>query len=117
MDAAFLYIETDTLPQHVLGIMLLDAEGSQGRFTQERFREITEQRLHLMPAFTRRLAQVPLNLDHPYWVPQTDVDLDEHIGVLPCPAPGDLRALGDLCLLYTSPSPRDRQKSRMPSSA
>ena len=25
--------------------------------------------------------------------------------------------LPDLCLLYTSPSPRDRQKSRMPSSA
>ena len=27
----------------------------------------------------------------------------------------DLRSKG--CLLYTSPSPRDRQKSRMPSSA
>ena len=27
------------------------------------------------------------------------------------------RRLGELCLLYTSPSPRDRQKSRMPSSA
>ena len=26
-------------------------------------------------------------------------------------------ALSILCLLYTSPSPRDRQKSRMPSSA
>ena len=25
--------------------------------------------------------------------------------------------LGRICLLYTSPSPRDRQKSRMPSSA
>ena len=25
--------------------------------------------------------------------------------------------MGDACLLYTSPSPRDRQKSRMPSSA
>ena len=25
--------------------------------------------------------------------------------------------LGESCLLYTSPSPRDRQKSRMPSSA
>ena len=25
--------------------------------------------------------------------------------------------LCDICLLYTSPSPRDRQKSRMPSSA
>ena len=29
------------------------------------------------------------------------------------PEPTDLR----ICLLYTSPSPRDRQKSRMPSSA
>ena len=28
-----------------------------------------------------------------------------------------LFVLGDICLLYTSPSPRDRQKSRMPSSA
>ena len=27
------------------------------------------------------------------------------------------RALREDCLLYTSPSPRDRQKSRMPSSA
>ena len=25
--------------------------------------------------------------------------------------------INELCLLYTSPSPRDRQKSRMPSSA
>ena len=29
----------------------------------------------------------------------------------------DLRQVGESCLLYTSPSPRDRQKSRMPSSA
>ena len=27
------------------------------------------------------------------------------------------RRISDACLLYTSPSPRDRQKSRMPSSA
>ena len=26
-------------------------------------------------------------------------------------------AVNSICLLYTSPSPRDRQKSRMPSSA
>ena len=29
----------------------------------------------------------------------------------------DIRAESYFCLLYTSPSPRDRQKSRMPSSA
>ena len=30
---------------------------------------------------------------------------------------GDCEILAEFCLLYTSPSPRDRQKSRMPSSA
>ena len=29
----------------------------------------------------------------------------------------DWWVIADICLLYTSPSPRDRQKSRMPSSA
>ena len=32
-------------------------------------------------------------------------------------APLAVTALSGVCLLYTSPSPRDRQKSRMPSSA
>ena len=31
--------------------------------------------------------------------------------------PGIIFGLSKYCLLYTSPSPRDRQKSRMPSSA
>ena len=30
---------------------------------------------------------------------------------------GDLIQIDKICLLYTSPSPRDREKSRMPSSA
>ena len=30
---------------------------------------------------------------------------------------GETADLDEICLLYTSPSPRDRQKSRMPSSA
>src|SRR5678810_1401201 len=36
------------------------------------------------------------------------------------PGPGDMYSIGcvsNICLLYTSPSPRDRQKTRMPSSA
>ena len=31
--------------------------------------------------------------------------------------PDDQTDLADICLLYTSPSPRDRTRSRMPSSA
>ena len=32
-------------------------------------------------------------------------------------AAGTLTEIPDICLLYTSPSPRDRTRSRMPSSA
>ena len=39
------------------------------------------------------------------------------IGLILSSKPADRRALIEDCLLYTSPSPRDRQKSRMPSSA
>ena len=34
-----------------------------------------------------------------------------------CDLTGAILELAAICLLYTSPSPRDRQKSRMPSSA
>ena len=37
-------------------------------------------------------------------------------GILPI-NDGDIEYLGKSCLLYTSPSPRDRTRSRMPSSA
>ena len=54
----------------------------------------------------------------------TDISLGETVleaGQMLSPAKiGILAALGinnTICLLYTSPSPRDRQKSRMPSSA
>ena len=51
---------------------------------------------------------------------------DARVEVMPIPqltAPGTVETRSQLgsflyhCLLYTSPSPRDRQKSRMPSSA
>ena len=38
---------------------------------------------------------------------------NEHCGAFGC----DSYDISGTCLLYTSPSPRDRQKSRMPSSA
>ena len=39
------------------------------------------------------------------------------VGAALRPRPWSSRLASWICLLYTSPSPRDRQKSRMPSSA
>ncbi|MCW2673995.1 MAG: wax ester/triacylglycerol synthase family O-acyltransferase [Frankiales bacterium] len=109
MDASFLYIESPSMLQHVLGVMLFDAAGSEGRFSVERFRQGLRDRLHLMPAFSRRLVEVPLHLDHPYWVHDEDVDLDEHLRTTTCPAPGDLEALGRLVGdIGSRQLPRDR---------
>ena len=56
-----------------------------------------------------------------YVAPQNDAKQTVlQIGAIPDQNPEKLNRLyGTLstCLLYTSPSPRDRQKSRMPSSA
>ena len=43
--------------------------------------------------------------------------LNERYDLSNRPANGVTMSRGKACLLYTSPSPRDRQKSRMPSSA
>ena len=44
-------------------------------------------------------------------------DIDDLLEGLDGVLEDGLDRLHDTCLLYTSPSPRDRQKSRMPSSA
>ena len=109
MDASFLYIESPTVQQHVLGVMLLDAAGSEGGFSTDRFRKVMEQRIHLMPSFERTIVEVPLHLDHPYWVHDHAVDLDEHLNTATLPAPGDLHALGRLVgEIGSKVLPRDR---------
>jgi WS/DGAT/MGAT family acyltransferase len=94
MDASFLYIESKQMPQHVLGLMLLDAGAPESQYSYQRFRQVLLERAHLLPAFQRRLVTVPLALDHPYWAQVSDFDVDEHLHLVTCPAPGDTRAVG-----------------------
>ena len=44
------------------------------------------------------------------------LDLRELLRALPLPTGGSIKVV-EACLLYTSPSPRDKRQSRMPSSA
>ena len=53
------------------------------------------ERLHLLPTFRWRLVQVPLGLDHPYWVDDPSVEVDYHVRELALPSPGDDRQLAE----------------------
>ena len=80
-DAAFLYLETASTPMHISSIYVLE-----GELAFEKVLEHFESRIHLLPSFRQRLAQVPFNLAHPMWVDDPEFDLRNHVRHLELPA-------------------------------
>ncbi|MEA3055937.1 MAG: diacylglycerol O-acyltransferase / wax synthase [Actinomycetota bacterium] len=79
MDASFLYLETPTSHMHVAGTNIYDPTGMAERWDAERIKYEIDRRLHLVPPFRRRLAEVPFQLHHPVWIEDPDFDLDWHV--------------------------------------
>ena len=95
LDAAFLAMETHAVFGHVGSVCVMDPSTSPDPVTLEKVTRLIGQRLHLMPPFRRRLVQVPLGLDQPYWIEDPDFDIEYHVRELALPAPGDDRQLAD----------------------
>ena len=87
LDALFLYLETPQTPMHIGSFCLYALppgfEGSWHPTVQQHLAA----RLPDLPAFTRQLDFMPLNLGHPAWayVPPAELDLDFHIRVVKTP--------------------------------
>src|ERR1019366_5202727 len=92
-DTFFLVSERAASPMHVGGLTVLDPTGVDG-FGPDGVRALLARRLSRVPAFLRRLHEVPFGLDCPVWVDDPDFDLDRHFHVAPVPAPGGRRELG-----------------------
>jgi WS/DGAT/MGAT family acyltransferase len=91
-DAMFLYGEMDNTPMHIGPVFIYDPSTAPDGFV--RFKDILrtfQERIHLSPVFTRRLATVPLNLDHPFWVDSDKLDIEFHVRHIALPKPGDWR--------------------------
>ncbi len=95
LDAAFLALETRHMYGHVGSVCVLDPATAPQPLTLERLTRLVEQRLPLIPPFRRRLVNVPLGLDQPYWIDDPDFDLEYHVRELALPAPGNDRQLAD----------------------
>ena len=65
----------------------------KGKVTLEDVKRLLDERLHLVPPFTSRLAKVPFDLDWPYWVPDDHFDLGYHVRELALPEPGSMAQL------------------------
>jgi len=99
MDASFLYLETANAPMHISSLAIYDQSTAPGG--KVRFKDIIENystRVRGLPPMTRKLVEVPLNLDHPYWVSDGSYDPEFHIRHLALPKPGDWR---QLCILIS----------------
>lgn len=109
LDAAFLYLETPRHHMHVAMTMVLDPATMPGGYSFDKIKRFIGDRLHLVPPFRRRLAEVPFNLHHPVWIEDPHFDLDYHIRRIGCPAPGGRRELGEMAGQIAS-TPLDRSR-------
>jgi diacylglycerol O-acyltransferase len=94
LDASFLYLETANAPMHISGLSIYDQSTAPGG--KVRFKDIienTNNRLMGLPVMTQKLVNVPMNLDHPYWVTDGAYDPEFHIRHIALPKPGDWRQL------------------------
>ena len=97
LDASFLYLETSSQPMHVCSIVELDTSTMPGGYTFDRLRDALSLRIKAMPQFREKLANNPLNLDHPVWVDDDDFDVDRHLHRVGLPPPGGRAELSEIC--------------------
>jgi len=89
LDAQFLNFETATNLAHIAGLTILDPSTAPGGvITRDDLVGLLRERLHLAPPLRRRLVEVPLGLDHPYWAEDEEVDFDYHVRELALAPPG-----------------------------
>ena len=110
LDNASLVSEKGNVFSHVCTLLVYDVTTAPGG--KVRYKDILqhfEERMHLHPVFSNRLATVPLGIDRPYWVAGGDIDVEYHIRHIALPQPGDWRQLMiQVARLHSRPLDRNK---------
>src|SRR4051794_17320512 len=110
LDAQFLALESARQTGHVGGLAVLDPSTAPGGAVGcEDLKRLLEERLPLLPPFRWKLTEVPLSLDYPYWVEDSDFDLDFHVREIALAPPGSDAQLADQVARIVS-RPLDRSR-------
>jgi len=75
--------------QHTLKIAVLDFSGDPAGYRFENVFALIEEGVKAHPHLKWKISNVPLGLNHPFWVQDTDFDIWNHVRRIACPAPGD----------------------------
>jgi WS/DGAT/MGAT family acyltransferase len=110
LDANFLAMESPRTYGHVGGLAVLDPRSAPGgRIEVQDLCRVVAARLDKLPPLRWKLVQVPLGLDHPYWIVDPDFDLDFHIRESAIPPPGSDRQLAEtVSRMFARPLDRSR---------
>src|SRR4051794_31251893 len=110
MDASFVYFETPNAPGHIFSVWIYDQSSAPGgKITFKQILDHVGRRLHVSRTFRQRLVEVPLGLDHPYWIEDPDFDLEYHVRHIALPRPGDWRQFCiQVARLHSRPLDRGR---------
>jgi diacylglycerol O-acyltransferase / wax synthase len=110
LDAQFLAMETPRTYGHVGGLAIYDPSTAPGgKLGVPELCRLVSERLHLLPPFHWKLAEVPFGLDNPYWIEDPDFDLDFHIRESAVPPPGNERKVAETVgRIFARPLDRSR---------
>jgi diacylglycerol O-acyltransferase / wax synthase len=92
LDASFLHLENAGARMHIASVTIF--EGPTPPYDD--LRELVESRLHLVPRFRQRLAEVPLDQGRPVWVDDPHFNLRYHLRHSGLPSPGSEEQLKNL---------------------
>ena len=108
-EAELLAAETNTNLGHESLVLELGTDANGETITLARLRSAIEESLHLAPALRRRVREVPLGLDDPWWIEDPHFDLEYHVRHLAVPGASDPDALAQLLArLHERPLDRNR---------
>ncbi len=109
MDVTFLNMETPTTFGHVASLNLFDATGPAGENVLEKTKQIFLDRIGSLEPLRRRLVEVPLGLDLPYWIDDPNFDIDFHVRHHAVPPPGTPQQLSEvISRIHARPLDRSR---------
>lgn len=108
-DASLLYLETAQQPLVVGGVLFVDISGLEVEYSFDLIRTELARRIKELPELRRKIYDSPLNLGHPAWVEEYDLDITAHVRRVDVDRPGDDRAVFEMCGTLGS-RPLDRSR-------